>query len=82
MDKNNVYHLKYSDINRDGFKGIWKLLESENDTLNIEFHFYDKNVTGKLKGNTLLFEKQNVFDQRFVFWLYGRTNLDQRTIIK
>lgn len=82
LDENNVYHLKYNDINKKGITGSWKLLDSKNDTLNVQFYFASTNITGKLKGNTFLFEKPNVFDQRFSSWLYVKTNLEKHKIIK
>lgn len=82
LDENNVYHLKYNDTNKKGITGSWKLLKSKNDTLNVQFNFASTNITGKLKGNTFLFEKPNVFDQRFSSWLYVKTNLEKHKIIK
>lgn len=82
LDENNIYHLKYNDVNKKRITGSWKLLDSKNDTLNVQFHFSNKNVIGKLKGNIFLFEKPNVFDQRFSSWLYVKTNLERHKIIK
>lgn len=82
LDENNIYHLKYNDVDKKGITGSWKLLEAKNDTLNVQFYFSNKNIIGKLKGNTFVFEKPNVFDQRFSSWLYVKTNLEKGKIIK
>ncbi len=82
LDENNIYHLKYNDVDKKGITGSWKLLEVKNDTLNVQFYFSNKNIIGKLKGNTFLFDKPNVFDQRFSSWLYVKTNLEKSKIIK
>lgn len=82
LEGNNKFYLKYLDIEKKGITGSWKLLDSKKDTLNVQFHFSNKNVIGKIKGNTFLFEKPNVFDQRFPSWLYVKTNLERHKIIK
>lgn len=82
LEGDNKFYLKYLDIEKKGITGSWKLLYSKNDTLNVQFHFSNKNVLGKLKGNTFLFENPNVFDQRFPSWLYVKTNLEKHKIIK
>lgn len=82
LEENNKFYLKYMDTEKKGIIGSWKILDSKKDTLNVQFHFSDKNIIGKLKGNIFLFEKNNVFDNRFPAWLYVKTNLQSKTIIK
>ena len=81
LDKNNKYYLKSNDDNKKKIVSSWKILNSKNDTLNIEFKYMNKIVIGKLKGNTFLFEKTNIFDQRLPASLYVKTNLEIGKII-
>ncbi|MFM7017606.1 hypothetical protein [Flavobacterium sp.] len=82
LKEDNVFYLEYLDIERKGLTGSWKILDSKNDSLNIQFHLKNRNIIGKLKGNTFLFEKPNVFDQRFSAWLYVKTNLKSDKILE
>lgn len=82
LEQNNIYHLKYNNIQKEGITDSWKILDYRNDTLSVQFHFSNQVIVGKLKGNTFLFEKPNVFDQRFSAWLYVKTNLKSDKILE
>ncbi|MEJ5052451.1 hypothetical protein WH221_21680 [Chryseobacterium culicis] len=72
--------MKSTDIEKSGIEGSWKILEGNKDDLNIQFNFSNQHIIGKLEGNTFLFEKPNIFDQRFPSWLYVKTNLESNKI--
>ncbi|SHK57371.1 hypothetical protein [Epilithonimonas mollis] len=82
LGDNNNFHLKYLDTSKKGIVGFWKILDKEQDTIKVIFTFKNNKIIGKLNGNTFLFDKNNVFDNRFPAWLYVKTNLKSDTIVK
>lgn len=75
LNNDGTFDLKYFDVKKTGANGSWKILNKKKDTLNIQFNFSNRIITGKLIGNYFLFNKPNVFDQRFPSWLYIKTNM-------
>ena len=80
LENNNKYYLKSNNNNKENIISSWRILNLENDTLNIEFKYMNKTVIGKLKGNTFLFEKNNIFYKRMPASLYVKTNLESGKI--
>src|SRR5574343_753972 len=70
LKDDKTYYLKYSDLNKEGINGNWELINTKYDTMNIKFNFRDTEIIGKLKDNTFIFKRPNIFDKRMPSFLY------------